>query len=367
MIDVRNFGATGNGTDDDTSAVKHAFKDSGGEAVHFPKGVYRLTSKITLAKRPVTISGEGKSLSRLRWDVADGGIEFTGSGVSANDITTFEIRNISLTTTKAGGGSALRLIWPVMFSNPQKKTRIADVEVRGWNSYRAIPSPDYWNRGIWLTNPGGLDISHTDVIGSSKGADAGIRCDSPKSSGAIRHFLSNLYLLQCRTGVAFSGPNEGVYFNNFEIVGCRTGIQAKGGAPVYSINNGHCDCYMSCVDLDGINEAKLSNLALFHSSNGGKKLSGNLIALNNCTRFTVMGNSLYGHPNVGDVEYQNGIIARKCNSGLVTGNHIDQVKNVGILFGAGSHHCHSLANRVANCGLKPYLNQGDKSNTHTSL
>jgi polygalacturonase len=43
MIDVRNFGATGNGTDDDTSAVKHAFKDSGGEAVHFPKGVYRLT------------------------------------------------------------------------------------------------------------------------------------------------------------------------------------------------------------------------------------------------------------------------------------------------------------------------------------
>jgi hypothetical protein len=120
-----------------------------------------------------------------------------------------------------------------MFSNPQKKTRIADVEVRGWNSYRAIPSPDYWNRGIWLTNPGGLDISHTDVIGSSKGADAGIRCDSPKSSGAIRHFLSNLYLLQCRTGVAFSGPNEGVYFNNFEIVGCRTGIQAKGGAPVY--------------------------------------------------------------------------------------------------------------------------------------
>jgi hypothetical protein len=124
---------------------------------------------------------------------------------------------------------------------------------------------------------------------------------------------------------------------------------------------------MSCVDLDRINEAKLSNLALFHSSNGGKKLSGNLIALNNCTRFTVMGNSLYGHPNVGDVEYQNGIIARKCNSGLVTGNHIDQVKNVGILFGAGSHHCHSLANRVANCGLKPYLNQGDKSNTHTSL
>lgn len=367
MINVHDFGARGNGTDDDTAAVIRAFNASDRDGVHFPKGDYRLTSKIELADRPVTISGDGKSLSRLRWECADGGIEFKGTGVSANDITTFEMRHICLCTTQASGGTALRLIWPIMVANPQKKTRITDVEIRGWNAYNPIPSPDYWNQGIWLTNPGGLDISHTDVIGSSKGAEAAIRCDSPSSSGAIRHFLSNLYLLQCNIGLDWSGPNEGVYLNNFEFVGCRTGIRAVGSAPVYSINNGHCDCYMSCIDLDGINEVKLSNLALFHTDNGGTKLSGNLIALKNCARFTVTSNSIYGHPSIGTVAHQNGIICTDCHSGIVSGNHIDQIQDVGILFGTGTHHCYSLGNRIANCGLQPFLNQGDVSNTHVPL
>jgi Pectate lyase superfamily protein len=367
MINVRDYGAMGNGTVDDTSAIKHAFAESGGHAVHFPKGIYRLTSKISLTNRPVTITGEGKSLSILRWDAVNGGIEFTGTGVSANDITTFEIRSIALTTTMAGGGNALRLDWPVMFANPQKKTRISDVEIRGWNAYNPIPAPDYWNRGIWLTNPGGLDVSHTDIIGSSNGSDAAIRCESPSNSGAIRHYLSNLYLLQCAIGLDWSGPNEGVYFTNFEIVGCRTGLRAVGIAPVYSITNGHVDCHMTCIEMDGINEAKLSNLALFHTDNGGTKVSGNLIALKNCARFTVSACSIYGHPNIGNVQHQNGIHCVDCHSGIVYGTHVDQIKDVGILFGSGSHHCHSIANRIENCGLHPYLNQGDVSNTHVPL
>lgn len=366
MIDVRDYGATGNGSDDDTAAVEHAFDASRGQAVHFPRGVYRLTSRVSLSKRPVTITGEGKSLTVLRWDVDNGGIEFTGAGVSANDITTFEVRGLALTTTRPGGGNALRLKWPVMRANPQKKTRIADVEVRGWRAYQPIPSPDYWARGIWLTNPGGLDISHTDILGSSHGAAAGLRCDSPRGSAPIRHFLSNLYVLQCRTGLDWAGPNEGVYLTNFEIVGCQTGFRAVGSAPVYSLSNGHCDGYRSGIELDGINELKLSNLALYHTNNGGDKQSGNLITLNNCARFTIAGTSLYGHQTMAGAAQQNGLVCTNSHSGLVTGCHFDQIKDTGILFGPGTHHCHAVANRIANCG-RDYLNQGQPSNTHAPL
>ena len=204
-------------------------------------------------------------------------------------------------------------------------------------------------------------------MGSSKGADAGIRCDSPKRSAAIRHFLTNLYVLHCQTGLDWSGHIEGVYFNNFEIVGCRTGIRAVGDAPVYSINNGHCDCRRSGIDLDGINEAKLSNLALYHTNNGGAKESGNLITLKDCARFAIIGNTLYGHPGMGSVDAQNGIVCVDSHSGLVTGNQIDQIKDTGILFDTGSHHCHSVANRIANCGGQAYVNRGGRTNTHTPL
>jgi hypothetical protein len=47
--------------------------------------------------------------------------------------------------------------------------------------------------------------------------------------------------------------------------------------------------------------------------------------------------------------------------------HTEQIKDVGILFDAESNDCHSLANRIANCGLQPFLNQGDGSNTHSPL
>lgn len=367
MINVRDYGASGNGTDDDTAAVVSAFGAASKEGVHFPKGDYRLTKKINLANRPITISGDGKSLSRLRWEIADGGIEFTGSGVSANDITTFDIRHIALCTTKPNGGTALRLNWPIMFANPQKKTRISEVEIRGWNAYNPHPSPDYWNRGIWLTNPGGLDISHTDVIGSSKGSDVGILCDSSNNAGAIRHFLSSLYVLCCGIGIDWAGHNEGVYFNNFEIVGSRIGFRATGGGPVYSINNGHFDCHTAGIQLDGLGEAKLSNLALYHTDNGGTKTSGNMISISNCARFTVNACSLYGHPNIGNIVHQNGFFCTASNSGILMGNHFDQIKECGILFGGGTHHCHSIGNRFANCGLHEFLNQGDSSNTHIAL
>lgn len=367
MINVRDYGATGNGIADDTDSIIHAINDSDGGAVFFPKGEYRLTQRIVLHNRPVSIYGEGKSLTRLRWEIDNGGIQFTGSGVAANDITAFEIRNICLTTGVPNGGTALHLEWPVMFANPQKKSRIADIEIRGWDAYSSFR--DYWSNGIYLKNPGGLDISHTDILGSVNGAQVGIFCDSPNNSGAIRHFLSNLYILQFAIGMQWRGPNEGVYFNNFEIVGCRIGIQADANpgaaSPSYSINNGHCDCYQSCIELTTINEAKLSNLTLFHSNNGGSKLPGNIISLNGCKRFTVIGNSIYGHPNLGEVGSQNGIICTDCDSGIISSNQIDQIRDTGIYLSKGTQNIRSVGNRIDNCGYHPYLNDGGVSNIHT--
>lgn len=52
MIDVKSHGATGNGQTDDTEAIQRAIFlciDQGGGAVYFPKGVYALKKKRTIA------------------------------------------------------------------------------------------------------------------------------------------------------------------------------------------------------------------------------------------------------------------------------------------------------------------------------
>ncbi len=63
FLDVKNFGAVGDGIHDDTAAVQAAFDEAGrqgGGTVFFPSGVYKLTRQIDL---PLTVSilGDGDS------------------------------------------------------------------------------------------------------------------------------------------------------------------------------------------------------------------------------------------------------------------------------------------------------------------
>ena len=57
---VRNYGATGNGSTDDSAAVQRAFDAAQpGEAVYFPSGTYRLGATVNVQKSNLRIYGDG--------------------------------------------------------------------------------------------------------------------------------------------------------------------------------------------------------------------------------------------------------------------------------------------------------------------
>lgn len=69
QFNVRNFGATGTGTNDDTQAVLSAIKaagDQGGGVVFFPRGRYLLKESLIIP-RFVTLRGERRDLVNLFW------------------------------------------------------------------------------------------------------------------------------------------------------------------------------------------------------------------------------------------------------------------------------------------------------------
>jgi hypothetical protein len=47
MSDVRDFGASGDGKQDDTEAIRHAVRDGDG-VLYFPRGEYRITAPIEI-------------------------------------------------------------------------------------------------------------------------------------------------------------------------------------------------------------------------------------------------------------------------------------------------------------------------------
>ncbi|MBX6315979.1 MAG: right-handed parallel beta-helix repeat-containing protein [Isosphaeraceae bacterium] len=80
MIDVRDFGAAGDGSADDTDAIQHAV-DEGGGALVLPRGTYRLTRpvEVPLDRRgPIALSGSGGT-ARLCMEGAGPALRLVGT------------------------------------------------------------------------------------------------------------------------------------------------------------------------------------------------------------------------------------------------------------------------------------------------
>jgi len=71
VVSVKDFGAVGNGTTDDTTALQAAIAycenatQYGGRALYFPGGRYKITSSLTISKEFITIFGDGPWESQI--------------------------------------------------------------------------------------------------------------------------------------------------------------------------------------------------------------------------------------------------------------------------------------------------------------
>ena len=79
VINVQDFGATGNGSTDDAAAIQAAINSAPSSAViFFPAGRYRIQSRLTL-KSGVVLRGEGYRLTHLECLTSGGCINMAGS------------------------------------------------------------------------------------------------------------------------------------------------------------------------------------------------------------------------------------------------------------------------------------------------
>ena len=143
LFDVRDFGAVGNGTTDDTQAFKDTITAivaaNGGELL-VPPGTYKLTEKLNVPNVALGIRGFGRDLSLLVWEnTSIGGIEFSVAPpaqipVPGNEWNgrgrSLRVEGISLQTRMEGGGTALRASWPLTEFLPTMDTYFSMEDVR---------------------------------------------------------------------------------------------------------------------------------------------------------------------------------------------------------------------------------------------
>lgn len=84
MVDVKEFGAKGDGSHDDTSAIQQAINyafSEGGSTVYFPDGRYRITAtlKLPAIERPNTLGTKGSGFTIKGAGMYDSGIIYSGT------------------------------------------------------------------------------------------------------------------------------------------------------------------------------------------------------------------------------------------------------------------------------------------------
>jgi hypothetical protein len=355
VLNVRMFGALGNGSTDDAPAIQGAAVAIGavgrGE-LYFPAGDYRLGSKVYIAECDIFLRGAGVDCTNLVWTNLNGGIVFTDTtGVSAEDRSTFSISDLTLSTTRAYGGTALAFnysaINPVVPFGDASTVKIRNVDIRGFDFYGT--TNDHWTQGVSLKDTGGVYIADLRILGKSNTPNTRGIVISAVNSSVVRFMLNGIQINFTERAIEIVGSIgktiEGIYLSNFELVACNDGILVRGGiVHALEVCNGHIDAKVNAISQSDSNSRgsstfKITNnyLALGDKWDGVGS-DGNVVSLDGVSFASVVGNYILGHPSEGVL--QNGVLLRSCNYNSISGNQFNHLVSGIVLENNGADgHC----------------------------
>lgn len=272
LTNVKDYGAVGNGSTDDTAAFNAALAaiNTGiGGTLWIPPGKYRLDGAIsaTLAtSTSIHIMGAGVEVSVLYF-AANSGITLTcvDSGYwtknpSGNAIS---LSGLSITAGLEPSGTAFKIIGNTLTGRPVPPININNVTVRG-----DVPNNGF-AIGLHFDKADAANVSHYNWFGkilAYQGDAAVITGTSTYNVSAFR--FSNCGWTYGANGVTAGDYVEGVHLTNVDMVAFNKGVEWLCSAAVESelaMANCHIAAVLYCVHTRGLMDNHIANSLFFPS------------------------------------------------------------------------------------------------------
>lgn len=256
FVNVADFGAKGNGTTDDSTAIQNALdsRSTNGGVIFFPSGTYKINTMLHYYSNQTLLFEKGAVLKagssgmaciigayvNSAWtgyngthDVLIHGGTFDGSGVNANILLfgTVHAKNITIENCSFVGAYGLAHNLEI---NSSKNVRVHDcVFTRGSNvgSDAEMIQLDRANYGAYVEtiNEDGTNCSFIDIYENTFGpntASPGIGNHSGTPNIVNIHDNFFMDFTGTRGAVDLSATNVSIYNNVFN--GCTTGVKSEG-------------------------------------------------------------------------------------------------------------------------------------------
>lgn len=248
VVNVKEFGATGDGATNDTTAIAAAFTAAGSGRVYFPAGTY-LTDPITIGSSNLEVFGAGMEQTTIKLRPQAAG---TSNTITATDKTFLHIHDLTLdgnrdATTSTGTNLVLiRATNSIVERNHSKNTDVHGILISSGNPAVAANASRVIVRdnvvdtfdsfGIVLFQVDDSLVTGNLVITTGSGT-TGILLDDQEGAGSIGAPLRNQVLGNrilgnslANPGIDLSGARGTVVAGNTVYQAKNWGIAVRGGA-----------------------------------------------------------------------------------------------------------------------------------------
>ncbi|WP_106478097.1 glycosyl hydrolase family 28-related protein [Phytohalomonas tamaricis] len=276
IVNVKDFGAKGDGSTDDTAAFLAAMTKG---VAYVPAGNYFIASTIAVTLSPTQdtgLVGTGPESSRLVF--ADGaGIRITEGteSFSAGDKATCRFEKLGLETRGQGTASAISLINSDGGNAYSLDTSFSDLRLSG------VTNDLYWSNGIYAESC--TFANFRDILYQGKttvGGGTAIFLDGQKTD-ASDVIIDNLRVHDGTRGVQVNGGWEGVHVSNTTMLsgsGLEYGINWENYTgernPYLSVDNTHINSTGICIRAINVAQVIVSSCLLYVANIDGKQTRG---------------------------------------------------------------------------------------------
>lgn len=297
FVSVMDFGATGDGSTDDTAAIQAAINENSGGCIRFPAGTYRITSPIVVNVANTILVGDGSKVTNILNAQTNGdAIVFESQNTGLSDyLSSCGITGIrAYRSTDATSGAALRLT--------QCNAFILD-DFANLNHPEGIVI-EGGKEGLFSNIRGsisgaitGTPVANSSMLRITTAATSGATYQTPFTmefvnmtlSGGSAKAIDNIVQIEACDGLHFT--NAYWNYGNTNIVRLMPTVSGKGIAGVGFAN----------VYIDGVSQSTGTTNGVRVQDDGFASASGifNITFESSCTIGNVTGRGLYSdHPNI---------------------------------------------------------------------
>ena len=207
VVNVKDFGAVGDGVADDTAAIQAAITAATSRSsIYFPDGTYNILSQLVFTTSNVDIVGSGSGSTFIKYIGASTTNDIIVVGDGITQIVNVNFTGFTLySTTTMAGGFAMRL-------KKYCRSNITDVILNGQDI-----SPVKLYGGFWFDSIDDIYLStfRTSVLNEGVRVNGGLGVGQPKAGIMVDQGK----ITGGTIGVHIGGAFGGFYINNVDIIG----------------------------------------------------------------------------------------------------------------------------------------------------